>query len=122
MHMERKTHTIDASGKSLGRLASAVAVLLRGKNKATFERHIDAGDAVIVCNLDAIKITGTKKAQKEYFYHTGHPGGLKRKVLGKMMDKNPGEAFRLAVYGMLPKNKLRAPMIKRLTMYRGQLK
>lgn len=122
MHMERKTHTIDASGKSLGRLASAIAVLLRGKNKATFERHIDAGDAVIVYNLDALKITGTKKANKEYFYHTGWPGGLKTTSLGKVMEKNPGEAFRLAVYGMLPKNKLRAPMIKRLTMYRGEIK
>lgn len=120
--MERKTHTIDASGKTLGRLASSIAVLLRGKNKATFERHIDAGDAVIVYHLDALKITGTKRANKEYFYHTGHPGGLKTKVLGKMLDKNPGEVFRLAVYGMLPKNKLRAPMIKRLTMHRGEIK
>lgn len=120
--MERKTHTIDASGKSLGRLASAVAVLLRGKHKATFERHIDAGDSVTVYNLDAVKITGTKREQKEFFYHTGHPEGLKRSVLGKVMEKNPGEAFRLAVYGMLPKNKLRALMIKRLIMHRGQLK
>lgn len=120
--MERKTHTIDASGKTLGRLASAVAVLLRGKQKATFERHIDAGDSVRVCNLDALKITGTKKANKEYFYHTGHPGGLTTTTLGKMMEKNPGEAFRRAVYGMLPKNKLRASMIKRLIMYRGQIK
>lgn len=120
--MERKTHTIDASGKSLGRLASAVAVLLRGKHKTAFERHIDAGDTVIVCNLDALKITGTKKAHKEYFYHTGHPGGLTVSVLGSVMKKNPGEAFRLAVYGMLPKNKLRAFMIKRLIMHRGQIK
>ncbi|MCR4323193.1 MAG: 50S ribosomal protein L13 [Candidatus Azambacteria bacterium] len=120
--MERKTHTIDASGKSLGRLASAVAVLLRGKHKATFERHIDAGDIVVVCNLDALKITGTKRENKEYYYHTGHPGGFKTSVLGNMMEKNPGSVFRLAVYGMLPKNKLRAPMIKRLIMHRGQIK
>lgn len=120
--MERNKHEIDATGKSLGRLASAVAVLLRGKNKVTFERHIDGGDQVTVYNLDALKITGTKKENKKYHYHTGTPKGFKTKTLGKMLDKNPGEAFKLAVYGMLPKNKLRAPMIKRLTMHRGQIK
>lgn len=120
--MKRTLHTIDASGKILGRLASEVAMLLRGKNKPTFERYIDGGDSVTVFNLDGIKVTGTKAQQKEYYTHSGYPGGLKTKKLASVLEKNPGEAFSLAVFGMLPKNKLRPLMMKRLKMYRGDLK
>lgn len=121
--MKRTLHTIDASGKTLGRLASEVALLLRGKNKATFERHIDGGDSVSVFNLDGMKISGTTKAQqKEYFRHSGYPGGLKRTTLANVLEKDPGEAFSFAVFGMLPKNKLRPLMMKRLKTYRGDIK
>jgi len=121
--MKRTLHTIDASEKTLGRLASEVVMLLRGKNKPTFERYIDGGDSVAVFNLDSMKITGTAKAeQKEYFRHSGYPGGLKRKTLATVLKKDPGEAFSFAVFGMLPKNKLRPLMMKRLKTYRGEIK
>lgn len=121
--MKRTEHTIDASGKTLGRLASEVALLLRGKNNPSFERHIDGGDSVTVFNLDGIKITGTLKAeQKEYYRHSGYPGGLKRTTLATFLEKDPGKAFSFAVFGMLPKNKLRPMMMKRLKTYRGEIK
>lgn len=119
--MERDTHTIDATGKPVGRLASQVAVLLRGKHKPTFERYKDCGDAVKVYNLDLMRFTGSKLAQKVYYRHSGYPGGLKQTSAEELMRKDPAEVLRRAVYGMLPKNKLRPHMIKRLSTYRGQL-
>jgi len=112
--MKRNTHTIDATGKVLGRLASKIAVLLRGKNKPDFAPNKDIGDFVIVKNVDKIKLTGKKRGQKIYYHHTGYLGGLKKVPLKKLFERNPGEVLRRAVFGMLPKNKLRAKQIKRL--------
>lgn len=114
--MERKTHTIDAAGKVLGRLATEIAILLRGKNKPDFVLNKDMGDFVIVKNFDKIKFTGKKFEQKIYYHHTGYLGGLKETPLKKLFEKNPAEVLKKAVFGMLPKNKLRARQIKRLTV------
>ena len=112
--VERKTHQIDATGVPLGRLASGIAILLRGKNKPTFQPHLDEGDIVEVANCDKIKFTGKKLQQKEYVWHSNHPGGLKKKAVLDVFKANPGEVLRRSVMGMLPKNKLQALMIKRL--------
>jgi len=112
--IERKIHKIDATDRPLGRLATEVAMVLRGKNKATFEPHIDAGDFVEVENCKKIKFTGKKLDQKEYIWHSNYPGGLKRRKARDVFEKDPGEVLKRAVIGMLPKNKLRDQMIKRL--------
>lgn len=110
----RKTRTIDATGKVLGRLATEIAVLLRGKHKPDFVPNQDIGDFVVVKNIDKIKLTGKKLEKKIYYHHTGYLGGLKEVPLKKVFEKNPGEVLKRAVFGMLPKNKLRAQQIKRL--------
>jgi len=112
--IERKNHQIDATGIALGRLATQIAGLLMGKNKATFDRSRDEGDYVEVINGSQIKFTGKKLDQKKYIWHTTHPGGLRTKKVGQVFATNPGEVLRHAVWGMLPKNKLRDRMIKRL--------
>jgi len=112
--MERKTHTIDATGKVLGRLATEIAVLLRGKQKSDFVPYRDMGDFVIVKNVSKLKITGKKMEQKKYFHHSGFLGGVREVPLKKIFKTNPTEVLRKAVFGMLPKNKLRAEQIKRL--------
>jgi len=112
--MERKTHIIDAAGKAVGRLAVDIVFLLRGKNKSTFLPYKDEGDSVIVKNIKGMKFTGKKIEQKNYFHHTGYLGGGREVSLKKLLAKNPGEVLRKAVLGMLPKNKLKARMIKRL--------
>lgn len=112
--MERNTHTIDATGQSLGRLASRVALLLRGKEKSDFEHHIDAGDAVIVKNFKKVRITGKKMDQKIYYRHSTYLGGLKQRTLKESFATEPKEILRKAIWGMLPKNKLRNAQIKRL--------
>ena len=112
--MEKKTHTIDAAGQSLGRLAVQVAVLLRGKNKPDFFPNKDMGEFVIVKNVDKIKFTGRKLEQKKYYRHSGYLGSLKETSLKNLFQKNPDEVLRKAVWGMLPKNKLRSIQIKRL--------
>lgn len=112
--MERKTHTIDAAGKVLGRLAVEIALLLRGKNKPGFVPYEDMGDYVVVKNADKITVSGKKMSQKKYYRHSGYPGGLKETPMKDVFSKNPGEVLRRAVSGMLPKNKLRAQQIKRL--------
>ena len=117
--MERKTHTIDASNKVLGRLAVEIALLLRGKQKADFAPYKDIGDIVIVKNVGKLKFTGRKLKQKKYYHHSGYLGGLKEITLEKLFEKNPKEVLRKAVFGMLPKNKLRAKMIKRLKYEKG---
>jgi len=113
--MERQTHTIDATNKVLGRLASVIAQLLRGKHKPDFAPHKDEGDFVVVKNADKVKITGKKMEQKKYYRYSGYPGGLKELPLKKLFARDPNEVLREAVLGMLPKNRLRAKMIKRLT-------
>lgn len=112
--MERNTHTIDATGKVLGRLATEIAILLRGKHKPIFVLNRDMGDFVIVKNANKIKITGRKLIQKKYYRHSGYPGGLKEIPLKKIFEKDPGRVLKMAVFGMLPKNKLRPKQIKRL--------
>jgi large subunit ribosomal protein L13 len=112
----RQTHEIDATGQAAGRLATQVVILLRGKNKPDFTPHIDGGDFVTVINAEKIKFSGKKLVQKDYFHHTQYPGGLVRTPMKRVFEKDPGEVIRRAVYGMLPKNKLREEMIKRLTI------
>lgn len=112
----RAHHTIDATGIALGRLATQIATLLQGKNKPTFQRHIDAGDFVKIQNAEQIKITGKKLTQKVYRHYSGFPGGLKEKQLKDALAGSPAWVIRRAVWNMLPKNKLRDQMIKRLTV------
>lgn len=116
MSTERQTIEVDAAGRAVGRIATEVAMILRGKNKPTFAPHIDAGDAVKVINAGSVKFTGRKLVQKDYYHHTQYPGGLRRTPMKKVMDANPAEVLKRAVYGMLPKNKHRDAMIQRLTI------
>ena len=112
--MESKTYTIDASGKILGRLAVEISILLRGKNRADFAPHKLTNDVVIIENVEKIKVTGKKMDQKTYFKHSGYLGSEKHIPLKIVFNKDPAEVLRRAVFGMLPKNKLRARAIKRL--------
>lgn len=111
---QRKTHNLDATDQAVGRLASRIALLLRGKNKATYKPNLDEGDIVVVLNIKKIKITGQKIFQKKYHHYSGYPGGLKTKKLSELFEKNPNEVLWRAVYHMLPKTKLRKEMMKRL--------
>lgn len=110
----RNTHTIDAKGRVLGRLATQIAGLLRGKQRPDFAPNKDMGDVVIVKNVDKIRVTGKKYTDKIYYRHTGYLGGLKQVNYKKIFENNPSEVLKKAVYGMLPKNKLRDRQIKRL--------
>ena len=112
--MERKTHTINAKNKVLGRLATRIALLLRGKHKPDFVPYKDMGDVVVVKNVSKMKITGRKMEQKKYYRHSGYMGGLKTTPLKKLFKEKPDEVLRKAVSGMLPKNKLRSEQLKRL--------
>jgi len=112
--MERKKHTIDASGKALGRLAVEISVLLRGKNRPDFEPHLDNGDFVIVKNINKIKIIPQRQETKIYRHHSGYLGGLKEISLKNLFTKKPSKVLWFAVYGMLPKTRLRAKQIRRL--------
>ena len=112
--MKRETHTIDATNKVLGRLAVEIAVLLRGKHKSDFMPNKDTGDFIVVKNIDKIKFTGKKIDQKIYYHHTGYMGGLKETPLKTLFKNNPDKVLKKAVFGMLPKNKLRSLQIKRL--------
>ncbi|MBD3247704.1 50S ribosomal protein L13 [Candidatus Falkowbacteria bacterium] len=111
---DRKIHQIDASGEAVGRLASRIALILRGKNKPEYEPHLDRGDTVEVTNIGKIKLTGKKIDQKEYYSYSGYPGGLKTKKVKELLDSDPGEVLRRAVRDMLPPTKLRTGMLKRL--------
>lgn len=112
--MKRETHTIDATDKVLGRLATQIAVLLIGKHKSTFDPSRDEGDIVIVKNADKLKITGKKMEQKKYYRHSGYLGHQKEIPLKRLFKQRPNEVLRRAVNGMLPKTRLRAKQIKRL--------
>ena len=111
--IERKWYVIDAEGKVLGRLASEIASVLRGKRKPIFTPHVDCGDFVIVINADKVVLTGNKLNQKIHAYHTGYPGGRREVVYAEMMEKRPEKVIELAVKGMLPKNRLGRKMIKK---------
>jgi large subunit ribosomal protein L13 len=112
----RKHHNIDAEGKAVGRLASEIAIILRGKNKPEYLPHIDNGDIVNVKNIDKLKFTGQKFDQKKYYSYSGYPGGLKEKKLSKLYSEKPGEVLYRAVREMLPPTKLRNGMLKRLNI------
>ena len=117
--IEREWHVIDASDKTLGRLATEVARLLMGKHKPIICRNLDTGDFVVVINADKIRVTGNKAKQKLYYRHSGYPGGLKSISLEKMMQTNPTRVIEYAVKGMLPHNRLGAKMMKKLKVYAG---
>ncbi|MCQ2492710.1 MAG: 50S ribosomal protein L13 [Lachnospiraceae bacterium] len=115
----REWYVIDAEGKTLGRLASEVAKILRGKNKPIYTPHIDTGDYVIVVNAEKIKVTGKKLDQKIYYHHSDYVGGMKEQTLKEKLAKKPEDVITLAVKGMLPKGPLGRAMIKKLHVYAG---
>jgi len=117
--IDRKWYVVDATGYTLGRLASEVAKVLRGKNKPTYTPHIDTGDNVIIINAANIKVTGKKLDQKMYYHHSGFVGGLKEATLREMMQKNPTLVIEHAVRGMLPKGPLGRQMFTKLHVYNG---
>ena len=117
--VERKWYVVDAEGKTLGRLASEVANVLRGKNKPTYTPHIDTGDYVIVVNAEKIQVTGKKLDQKIYYHHSEYVGGMKEATLREMMQKKPEFVITHAVKGMLPKGPLGRQMLKKLHVYAG---
>ena len=117
--VERKWYVVDAEGVPLGRLASKVAAILRGKNKPTFTPNVDTGDFVIIVNSDKVLLTGKKLENKFYRYHTGYIGGLKEISYGKMMAERSDVAVYEAIRGMLPKNSLGRQMIKKLRIFKG---
>jgi large subunit ribosomal protein L13 len=110
---------VDAEGKTLGRLATQIAEALRGKRKPTYTPHVDTGDFVVVINAEKIVVTGAKRTQKLYYRHSGYPGGLKSRSLEEMLDRRPEEVIRIAVKGMLPKNRLARKQITKLKVYAG---
>ncbi|MDD3646665.1 MAG: 50S ribosomal protein L13 [Candidatus Gracilibacteria bacterium] len=116
---ERKWYIVDAKGQTLGRLATKIAVILKGKNKPSFAPYVDNGDYVIVVNADKFAVTGKKLEDKMYYKHTGYLGGLKEMSLGELLEKKPLKAIEFAVVGMLPKNKLKSDMISRLKLFTG---
>ena len=115
--IERKWYVVDADGQTLGRLASEIAKVLRGKNKPVFTPHVDTGDYVIVVNAEKVKVSGKKMEQKIYYNHSEYVGGMKETTLKEMMDKKPERVIELAVKGMLPKGPLGRAMIKKLHVY-----
>ena len=118
-NIDRKWYVIDAEGVVLGRLASQVALMLRGKHKPTFTPHVDTGDFIIVVNTDKIVLTGNKLNDKIYYHHTGHPGGLKETKYRDLMANKSEFALKKAVRGMLPKGPLGNKMLKKLKVYAG---
>ena len=117
--IERKWYVVDADGQTLGRLASEVAKVLRGKNKPVYTPHIDTGDYVIIINAEKVAVTGKKLDQKVYYHHSDYVGGMKETTLKEMMAKKPEKVLELAVKGMLPKGPLGRSMIKKLHVYAG---
>ncbi|MGI8317295.1 50S ribosomal protein L13 [Halobacillus mangrovi] len=118
-NVERKWYVVDAAGQTLGRLASEVAAILRGKNKPTYTPHVDTGDHVIIINAGEIQLTGNKINDKVYYRHSNHPGGLKSRTANEMRNKYPEQMLELAVKGMLPKGSLGRKMGKKLHVYAG---
>lgn len=117
--VERKWYLVDATDKTLGRLSSKIASVLRGKHKPIFTPHVDCGDYVVVINAEKVKVTGKKLEDKEYKRHSGYPGGLKTVTLEKMLEEKPENVMVHAVKGMLPKGKLGRQMLKKLRVYKG---
>mgnify|MGYP001057389527 CR=1 FL=1 len=117
--IEKKWWLVNAEGKILGRLATEVATLLRGKRKPQFVDFLDSGDFVIVINAEKVKVTGKKEEEKLYYSHSLYPGGLKKQVFKELFEKKPEEVIRRAVWGMIPKNKLGRSVFKKLKVYKG---
>ncbi|MEE8605921.1 MAG: 50S ribosomal protein L13 [Candidatus Aminicenantaceae bacterium] len=115
----KKWWLVDAENRVLGRLATEIAILLRGKRKPEFVNFLDSGDFVIVINAERIKLTGKKIEQKKYYSHSGYPGGIKEKTMKELMETKPEEIIKKAVWGMIPKNKLGREVYKKLKVYRG---
>ena len=115
----REWYLVDAEGKTLGRLATQIADTLRGKRKPQYTPHVDTGDFVIVVNAEKIQVTGNKLDQKRYYRHSGYPGGLRSRTLREQLDRRPTEVLRVAVKGMLPKNRLARQQITKLKIYAG---
>ena len=116
---ERNWLLVDAEGQTLGRLATQIADALRGKRKPVYTPHVDTGDFVIVVNAEKISVTGQKLQEKKYYRHSGYPGGLKSRTLNDMLERRPEEVIRLAVRGMLPKNRLARKQLTKLKVYAG---
>ena len=117
--IDRKWYVVDAEGKVLGRLATRVASILRGKHKPTFAPHLDVGDHVVVLNAEKVHLSGRKLQDKQYRWHTGYIGGLREVTAEKMLKTHPERVIEWAVQGMLPKNRLGRAMVKKLKVYRG---
>ena len=117
--VDKKWHLIDADGLVVGRLATKVADLLRGKNKATYTPNADTGDFVVVVNAEKVRFTGNKLEQKTYYHHTGYPGGIKMATARELMEKTPEKIILSAVRGMLPKNRLAKKQLRKLKVYSG---
>jgi large subunit ribosomal protein L13 len=118
-NIEQKWYVVDAQGEVLGRLATQIAKVLRGKHKPEFTPHADAGDHVIVVNAADIKVTGKKETDKKYYTHSGYPGGIKEMTFDKLMQRDPRRAIEIAVKGMMPKNPLGRAMLRKLKVYAG---
>lgn len=119
LEVERKWYLIDADGEILGRLATKIANILRGKNKPEYTPNVDTGDFVIVINVEKIKVTGKKETDKKYYHHSGYPGGLKIASFKELMEKNPTLALEKAVKGMLPHNTLGDEQFQKLKLFAG---
>ncbi len=117
--VNRNWYLVDAENQVLGRIATTIANVLRGKNKPTYTPSVDTGDFVIVVNAEKIALTGNKLADKTYYSHSGYPGGIKSITAGKLLEKKPEDLIRIAVKGMLPKNKLARHMLSKLKIYTG---
>ena len=116
---EREWLVVDATGKTLGRLATQIADTLRGKRKPEFTHHVDTGDFVVVVNAEKIAVTGNKLETKRYYRHSGYPGGLRSRTLAEQLDRRPTEVIRTAVKGMLPRNRLARQQLTKLKVYAG---
>ena len=116
---ERGWYVVDADGKTLGRLATQIATVLRGKHKPTYTPHVDVGDFVIVVNAEKVAVTGDKREKKLYWRHSGYPGGIRSRTLGDLLEKRPEEVIRKAVKGMLPRNRLARQQLRKLKVYAG---
>ena len=119
LEVERKWHVIDAEGQTLGRLATEIARLLRGKNKPQYTPHVDTGDFVVVVNAEKVVVTGKKAEQKVYYRHTGYPGGLRETSYEVMLERKPTEILRKAVKGMMPRTRLGRQQFRKLKIYAG---
>jgi len=117
--IKRKWFVVDAEGKTLGRLASGIATVLKGKHKVTYTPHLDTGDFVVVLNASKIHVTGNKLEEKYYYHHSGYPGGMKATVLRLQLEKHPDRVIKAAVWGMLPKGRLGRQIFKKLKVYGG---